>query len=239
MKYCKGQLLIKGCMLLIALSFFSVSFNQVANSREKNDQIEILIQKLKDENAFIRIDAIDQLGQMKDKRAVPFLIEALKDESPDVRGAAARALAEIKDTRVLEPLIEVLLKNNNEGVSFEAVQALVRTKDARAVVVLKKATGYSSAAARWWAAYALGEIEDDKAKRFLHDALVKKNLEIVAGAHRFFIRRGKPDTEIILIESLNQYDNITMAKSFFFYGNSILADAVQQWKKIKIMFKGD
>src|SRR3990172_917616 len=65
----------------------------------KADEVDTLIQKLKDKNWNVQQSAAEALGVIKDARAVEPMIAALKDEDSDVRKRAAAALGEIKDAR--------------------------------------------------------------------------------------------------------------------------------------------
>jgi len=57
---------------------------------------EKLIKALKDEDWRVRSHAADDLGEIKDVRAVEPLIQVLKDKDPDVRSIAAKALKKIE-----------------------------------------------------------------------------------------------------------------------------------------------
>ena len=60
-----------------------------------NKDVEGLIEALKDKYSYVRSDAAEALGGIKDARAVEPLIEALKDENGHVRKLAANALGNI------------------------------------------------------------------------------------------------------------------------------------------------
>lgn len=74
----------------------------------KGDNVDTLIQKLKNKDEDVRWRAAYALGKIKDARAVEPLIAALKDENRNVREDAAWVLGEIKDNRAVEPLIAAL-----------------------------------------------------------------------------------------------------------------------------------
>jgi len=60
-------------------------------------------------------------------------------------------------------------------------------------------------------------------------ALKDENLEMIAGAHRFFIERGQKGSEAILIDALNQHGLADMAEDFLNCGNDLLEEAGRQW----------
>ena len=55
------------------------------------------------------------------------------------------------------------------------------------------------------------------------------NLEVVAGAYPFFIRRGEGGTEAVLIKALNKYGTKKMAEDFLNCGNYQLESAAFSW----------
>ncbi|MBK8051048.1 MAG: HEAT repeat domain-containing protein [Anaerolineales bacterium] len=73
----------------------------------------------------------------------------------------------------------------------------------RAVEPLVGALEDDSWEVRQAAALALGETKSPRAVEPLMGALEKKDLAIVAGAYAFFIMRGTPGTEAVLIEGLS------------------------------------
>ena len=81
------------------------------------------------------------------------------------------------------------------------------------------------------AAGALGEIKDARAVELLINAFNEKDLETIAGAYSFFIRRGEQGTEAVLIEALNKYGFESMAIAFLNCGNSHLGEAAEKWAK--------
>ena len=109
---------------MIALLILScIPFVGCGKADKKADEVDILIQRLKDKNEGVRRMAAVALGEIKDTRAVEPLIAALKDNDRSVRWNAAGALGKISDTRAVEPLIAAL-KDDDIGVRREAAGAL-------------------------------------------------------------------------------------------------------------------
>ena len=73
----------------------------------KADEVDTLIQELKDKDSNVRAYTAKALVGIKDARAVEPLIAALKDDSSYVREYASNALGEIGAPAV-EPLIAAL-----------------------------------------------------------------------------------------------------------------------------------
>jgi hypothetical protein len=60
-------------------------------------------------------------------------------------------------------------------------------------------------------------------------ALNDADLEIIAGAYRFFILIGEAGSEALLIKALDQYGSRQMAEDFLNCGNSLLEQAAREW----------
>src|SRR3990170_802179 len=118
---------------VIALLILScIPFVGCGKADKKADEVDMLIQGLKDKNEGVRRMAAVALGEIKDTRAVEPLIAALKDNDRSVRWNAAGALGKINDARAVEPLIAEL-KDVDSGARLDAARALGERKDTRAV----------------------------------------------------------------------------------------------------------
>ena len=159
---------------------------------------------------------------------VDTLIEQLKHKDSSVRQEAAQALGWIKDARSVDPLIAAL-KDEDSEVREAAARALGQIKDARAVDPLIAALKDEDRLVREIAAGALGEINSRSAAGVLTAALKDKNLEVLAAAYRFFIRRGEEGTEDVLIAALNKHSDVFTALKFFKCGNPKLEAAAVTW----------
>ena len=96
--------------------------------------VEPLIVALKNENPFVRRNAAEALGEIKDSSAVKPLINALKDNDLIVRRNAAKALGKIKDSSAEEPLTSAL-KDESPAVRRNAAIALREMGKPEAIVV--------------------------------------------------------------------------------------------------------
>jgi len=96
--------------------------------------VETLIVALKNENPFVRRNAAEALGEIKDASAVKPLVDALKDDDLIVRRNAAKALGKIKDASAEEPLTSAL-KDESPAVRRNAAIALREMGKPEAVVV--------------------------------------------------------------------------------------------------------
>ncbi len=166
----------------------------------------------------------------KDPQSVEPLLKTLTDKEDEVRVESARSLGKISDRRVVDPLIAAL-RDQKEEVRRSATIALGKIKDPRSVPALILALEDEKASVRRRVAVSLGEIQDPRVEELLSQALKKGNLEVVAGAHAFFIRRGEPGSEPILIKALQNFGYIKMAENYFRCGNDQLSVAGQNWAR--------
>jgi len=74
-----------------------------------NEDLDILIENLKDEDPDKRKEAADKLGEASDKTAIEPLLAVLTDDNPQVRFASAKALGKIGEPAI-DPLV-LILKN--------------------------------------------------------------------------------------------------------------------------------
>ena len=92
---------------------------------------EPLIDAMKDEDRYVRMNVISALGNIGDTSAVKPLIAEL--EAPNNKNWASHAMGKIKDPRAEEPLIATLKDTNSVFVRSSAAEALGKIKDPRAV----------------------------------------------------------------------------------------------------------
>jgi hypothetical protein len=192
------------------------------------DQVSRLIAALKDADMGVRGGAAEALGGIGAPAVEP-LLAVLKDRDTRVRDSAANVLGGIKDPRAVGPLIAAL-KDADAHVRWGAVVALGQIKDPRAVEPLIAALKDAEAWVRPHAAEALGRIKGPRAINALLAGLRKRDLLVIAGAYSFFIERGEPGSEDVLIRALNAVGSAEMAGDFLKCGNSALEEAARHWE---------
>ena len=79
------------------------------------EKLEEAIKALGDTNPEVRKQAVRDLGELKDVRAVDSLLPVTNDEDPEVRRSAIEALGKIGDTRAIQYMAETYL---GAGPSF-------------------------------------------------------------------------------------------------------------------------
>ncbi len=102
------------------------------------------------------------MGEIKDKRAIPFLIRSINEETNSyVREACAESLGKIGD-RTTIPVLISLLRDKDPQVKIEASLALGKLKVVEAVPYLCDNLSAKSGGVRWAAVRTLGAIKEAK-----------------------------------------------------------------------------
>jgi hypothetical protein len=220
-----GKVLVIFISVTIAFSFLVLVRNSEAGVADK------LMNDLRSRNPAVREEAAQKLGDLKDPIAVdPLIVILRKDKDRNVRWRAEDALVNIGAPAV-EPLIK-MLNDDSWRARRRAVRTLGKIRDPRAIDALVVSMKRDEDCyVRKSAAGAIGEIKDPRAGEVLIPALKSRNLEVVEGAYRFFIRRGESGSEAVLIESLNKNWNKTMVVDFLKSGNRQLEEAAADCAK--------
>lgn len=220
-----GKGLIIFISVIISSSFLLMTGNTEAGDADK------LMNQLRSRDPVAREEAARKLGELKDPNAVEPLVAVLKkDKDREVRWRAEDALVNIGAPSV-EPLVK-MLKDDSWRVRRRAVRTLGKIRDPRAIaplVALMKTD--DDCYVRKYAARAIGEINDTRANEILISALRNKDWQVIEGAYRFYIRRGEPGSEAVLIEALNKSWNKTMVIDFLNSGNRQLGEAAAECAK--------
>jgi HEAT repeat protein len=227
-KYYKFKLDNRSVIITVLIFFLSVFLPPLIEDQPKaEDRVGRLIHNLQDNQARVRAEAVKELGQIKDKRAVDPLINALKDADAYVRGQAARALGKIGDARAVQPLIDVL-GDNFASVREAAATTLGDIKDARAIVPLVNFIKDDDTYAREEAAKSLLKMGPPVITGLV-SALKDNNLRFVSDVYYLFVCMGEPGSEAVLIRALNGYGSQEMALDLMNCGNIRLKEAAHGW----------
>jgi HEAT repeat protein len=160
--------------------------------------VKDLIEQLRSPNRSTAHAAAAALGAFRDSRVVLPLVEMLGDRDRWVAWAAAQALTRIGDLAV-QPLLEAL---GRESVAArrQAVKALIKMTDQRAVGPFIRALGDRDMLVRWGAAEGLGRI-GEAAVPLLIGALGDEDRRIRWGAGQVLAAIGSPSVDS-LVEAL-------------------------------------
>ena len=223
MKHSIGRFIAAAFVMFLVLSL------SVHLGYAQTQDPDAIIQKLKDPDPNVRMRVAFDLRDIKDARAVDALLLAMKDTDAVVRSIAIDSLSENGGARAVDPVIAAL-KDENASVRMVAANTLGALKDAKAVPPLIGALK-DEETVRFMASRALEDIGDLRNVEPLMAALKSKDVAIVGGAFRFFIRKGEPGSEAVLIEALKKYGsgksflNQAMALIYYLSGNSQLERA--------------
>jgi HEAT repeat protein len=158
-----------------------------------------LIEALGDKFSYVRCNAAEGLGRIKDPISLSSLINALGDPHEAVRSKAAWSLGEIGDRRALWPLI-IALNDSDGQVRAQSALALGKIGDMNATIPLIQALKDKDA--KESAARALGAINDPKAVDILIKELRMGKGGFKEGAALALGYIGDPKAIIPLIQSL-------------------------------------
>jgi TonB family protein len=121
--------------------------------------------------------AADELGEMRNREAVPLLIAALADKEASVREAAAFALGQTTDGRAVAPLTRALLDKDAE-VRASMAFALGMIGDRKSGQTLSNLLDDASATVRAAAVTAMGVMQDEEGVDELIDMLTDPAFDV-------------------------------------------------------------
>jgi HEAT repeat protein len=124
-------------------------------------RFEYLLLKLEDSDPFVRVEAVQDLGELPGEMSLVAVSKCLQDENMYVRAYAAEALGKIGK---LGPSLAVsgllsVLHDSSAYVRAMAASALGELQDQRAIAPLRKLLDDDDKSVRRMATWALGKIE--------------------------------------------------------------------------------
>jgi HEAT repeat protein len=141
-------------------------------------------------------EAMAELSERKDSRAVVPLLRALKSRDGNLREAAAWVLWSIGDPGTLDPLIDAV-KDSDDNVRVAAAWALEKLGTPRILNPLLAALRDSNHRVREAAAWGLGKAEDRQAVEPLIEALGDRYSKVREAAAWALKKLGEPLGEAI------------------------------------------
>jgi hypothetical protein len=109
-----------------------------AREARKRGDVDFLLELLTDTDWLARSAAAQNLGKLRDPRAVPALARCLQAADDGLRISALKALAKIGDPSVLPNVFETATGDESFGVRATAAETLGRLGDRRAISVLTR-----------------------------------------------------------------------------------------------------
>jgi HEAT repeat protein len=185
--------------------------------------VSALASALDDDNADVRLAAVQSLGNLQDPAAIAALAKALKEDTDArVREAAAWSLGEIDDNRAVPHLLEALKAEKSPKVKEKIVSALGEIDDASAAPGIAAALKDPAPEVRRAAVNALHELEDPNSltplmsmirdddvevRRQLAQALGHFENPVALDAIIALTRDSDADVRSNAVDALNQFDD--------------------------------
>lgn len=193
---------------------FFIIFFVVPKEKVIADNIDDLIINLRNSDRQTRLLAVEELGRIRDERAVDALLNfvVIKDEDWRIKIRAIGLLGEIADPRVSEVLVNIFndpfLNKECPAIKWNTAIALGKNfnKGSRAVDSLIDALNHDNLLIREAAIQSLGIIGDSRAVPFLIPALNDKSFAIKFSAIKALGNIGDPQA-IPFLKRIADNDN--------------------------------
>jgi len=138
----------------------------------KENRFMSLIKQLESNNMSERINAIEELGEMKDRRAISFFMELLEYNEQSTTRAIIKTMGKIKDASSV-PVLVKHLSSSDPIVKQYAAMALGEISDISALNPLIKSLHDHDGGVRASSAYALGNLGKKEAIEPLINLYIK------------------------------------------------------------------
>ena len=183
-------------------------------------EIQLLIDLLDDEDVENKCVAMEVLGKIREKKAVPKIIKNLKHKDNKVKAIAAMMLGEIGDERAIEPLLEnpdlMILEFGQSPLAKIGAPALPKliklAKEKSLLGLLPKQQGKNRRSKN--AAYAIGKMRDRNAiptlMTLLHEEDNDLRLAAVQALAAMDVKDAYPDFERMLKDKDNVVRSATL-----------------------------
>jgi hypothetical protein len=133
--------------------------------------------------------------------------------------------------RVVEPFITVMKKDSSWMCRLVAARVLGKIGGDSAIISLVDALKDTAINGDVAEILSNHETIDIRVNKALINALKGKNISIIAGAYKFFIKKGIQGTENLLTQALYKCGNKDMAQDFMNSDNAKLQNAAYDWAK--------
>jgi HEAT repeat protein len=182
------------------VAILGVIFLIVAGGRAIASSIDDLVANLHSNDQQIQLLAVEELGNIKDDRAVDALLQLVVNRGEDwrIKIKAIRLLGDVPDLRVLERLVKIFndpfLNEECPAIQWNTAVALGKkfNKGSRAVDSLIDAINHYNLLVREAVIQSLGKIGDSRAVPFLILALHDKRVAIKFSAIKALENIGDP-----------------------------------------------
>lgn len=161
----------------LVLVGFCIVPTSLASAFEWAGRLRVTAQKLKHPKTSVRLQGVQELGELSIGETRPHLLRAMADETDEVRLAAAAILVEHRVSEMLPTLVE-WLSDFETKVRVEAVRFLGRLANPEAVGPLIRTFGDAEQEVRMEAVLALGRIGSRKAVTGVIGRLNDSNVKV-------------------------------------------------------------
>ncbi len=193
MKYCWKY--FESLTILLGIIFLLI-----AGGRAIASSIDDLVANLHSNDQQTQLLAVEELGKIKDDRAVDALLQLVVNRGEDwrIKIKAIRLLGDVPDSRVLERLVKIFndpfLNEECPAIQWNTAIALGKkfNKGSRAVDSLIDAINHYNLLVREAVIQSLGKIGDSRAVPFLILALNNKRFAIKFSAIKALENIGDP-----------------------------------------------
>jgi len=196
-----------------------------------------LVRELADKDVYVRKAAAEALGCVLEdapddtaarSAAYKGLSALLQDSDMSVRYQVIDAFSRLRERRSVALLIKTFSGDSDPIVRGHAAFALGEIADAAAFDALSHALKDDDNS--WKVSYAIAALAkngDERAARFLLDALKRKQYAMISGAGEFLATQSGPDIDQHLVALLQQTHETTLAILLAHHPNSAVAAAAQ------------
>ena len=182
-----------------------------------------------DAESDYREDAATLLYRVGGPRAVEGFIAALESSDSNMRGRIVLHLGNIKDPTAI-PVLVAMVEDPQEEKRHFAIVALGDIGGTKVVNTLVEVLNDEDPEIVERALETLVNLDDESLAPLLA-ALSNGNLRKIADRHLFFIRRGEPDSEELLVQALMAHGDVRMASNYLNCGHEPLEEAAKEWAK--------
>lgn len=125
-------------LILVSICIIAVLVNNVISQEQQVDPFDQAIKNLQSTDPYIRRAAAEQLGSLRNPKAIPYLKTLLKDENVFVRQTAVESLGLLRCVECIDDILDVIRRDKEIQVKQSAVVALgyIGVSDEKVVTTL-------------------------------------------------------------------------------------------------------
>ncbi len=167
-------------LLLIILVYSAKIFLQEVEQQKPVDPFQQAIENISNPDPYVRRQAAEQLGTLRDLRAVPYLKKLLKDDNPFVRQTAVDSLGLLRAEDALPELSYILLNDKEPQVrqSVAVAMGYIGSKQAVKPLIEVLSSTTTPPAVRYAACSTLGILRSTEAVTVMISLLSEPDINL-------------------------------------------------------------